>query len=206
MWTDSENHSFYIWGGQAPYGNLTNDKNLWRFAADGQGGGAWDVVNPANPDVFINQIRTNGASWATCRRKGFHLGGYRGYDTDRTQGMTVNSTLQPVPGMLTYDFDSRVWTNVSAVGFNSFGTSLFGGGTCAENQGDEGVFFSLGGEVSDLVSWDERGAGLINTANVSFFNPATNSWHSQMTTGDIPEPRYRHCVAGTRGPNNTYDM
>ncbi|KAH0431290.1 kelch repeat protein [Colletotrichum camelliae] len=55
LWVDATTNSFYIWGGHSPNGNYINKSlasTIWRFQADGEGGGIWSEEQPANPTEY----------------------------------------------------------------------------------------------------------------------------------------------------------
>ncbi|KAI1078811.1 hypothetical protein F5B20DRAFT_546182 [Whalleya microplaca] len=197
--------SFYMWGGQASYGILPASKDLWKFTVDGAGGGSWDIVNPANRDVFMQLTRSTGASWTTCNGMGLYMGGYQSLGTDNITGLTSLSRV-PVPGLLTFDTNTNTWSNRSATNFNLFGTSLFGAATCLEGLGKRGFFLPLGGNVANRVAFVDDGSGLIDMATIKFYDVAANSWYTQGTTGDAPPLRDRFCISVAQSQSKTYEV
>ncbi|KAI0004358.1 hypothetical protein F4779DRAFT_600151 [Xylariaceae sp. FL0662B] len=201
----SYDDSFYMWGGQASYGVLPPSKDLWHFTVDGAGGGSWEILNPANRDVFMQLTRSTGASFATCNGMGLYMGGYQSLATDNITGLTALSRV-PVPGLLTFDAKTKLWSNRSATDFNIFGTSLFGGATCLEGVGKRGVFLPLGGNVANRLAFDDNGSGLVDMATIKFYDVAANKWYTQTTAGDSPPLRDRFCISVARSQNNTYEV
>lgn len=203
LFRDTKQQSAYMWGGWAVPGTMPKYKELWEFAADTSGGGTWRVLDAANPAFQNNLVRTNAASAATCNGRGMYLGGYEDVNTD-----TVHSARAylPTPGLVTYDIAARTWANVSATGFNTYGTTLYGAAACAGNFGKAGLFFPIGGDETDLQTWNDNGRSLIDTSVLKFYDVDGDKWHSQPTSGEAPPVRDRHCVAGVQGPNGTYEM
>lgn len=207
FWRDPTQSSAYLWGGRARPGLLPRARELWQFTANDEGGGEWSRPDAANQDELVELARTNAASSATCNGKAFYLGGYQNNHTDPR--LETNSRL-PTPGLVTYDMETRTWENVSAApGFNRYGTSIYGAAACAENLGRNGVFFPISGHVSDgLREFNAftNGQFLMDTGELRFYDVDSGKWYAQKTSGDKPDPRDRHCVAGVEGQNGTYDM
>lgn len=210
FWSDPQQQTAYLWGGWAFPGILPDTRELWQFTADNDGGGTWDRPIAANPGELYRIARTNAASAATCNGKALYLGGFQSQYTDPWYAAGNISRL-PTPGLVTYDMETRSWANESAApGFNEYGTSIYGAAACAENFGSRGLFFPIGGHVSDgLRTFDApttSGFLIDFSVELKFYDMENEEWHTQQTSGDRPDPRDRHCVAGVEGPNGTYDM
>lgn len=199
LWTS--NGSVYMWGGQGPFDHPPKGQDLWRFKTDGAGGGSWSIQEPSNKDVFLGLKRTTGAASAVCGDVGFHLGGLHSPATDpNIKGRSLT------PGLLSYDMGTRTWTNQSAVGYNNFGTSVYGSATCVSNFGKKGLFLPLGGAVASSGAYKGDGSELMDLETVKFYDLSSDTWYSQLTSGEVPRPRSRFCVAGAVSANNTYEM
>jgi len=72
--------------------------------------------------------------------------------------------------------------------------------------GAEGVLVVMGGSTSNAVSWTDRGSNYVSFQKVNIYDLASRSWHTQTTSGTIPNPRERFCSVGTRGDNGTYEV
>lgn len=207
FWRDPYRKTAYLWGGWAPRSILYRYKDLWQFTADDDGGGTWDYSEPANPDILQSLWRTNAASAAVCKGEAFYLGGYVGNNTDYWH---TTDNKQPTPGLVTYNMETQTWGNISAAPFfNNYGTSIYGDAVCAENLGQSGLFLPIGGHVSaGLRDFNEidNGRYLMNMDNVTFYDVRNKTWYWQKTSGQRPDRRDRHCVAGVQGPNGTYNM
>ncbi|KAI0975624.1 hypothetical protein F4678DRAFT_483876 [Xylaria arbuscula] len=207
LWVDQQ--SFYMWGGQAPNGNLTTLRALWMFTVDGRGSGDWSTPSPNNDAIFTGIRRGNGASWTTCGGYGLALGGFGWAWTDFAfSDWNTQDGFLPLPGLLSYEISSRTWANESANGFNGLGTSHFGEAACLPSSGTNGtgIFLPLGGQTSGLTTFSRYGDPLNNFNNLSFFDIATQTWHWQTTTGVIPPGRVDSCVVGVQGQNDTYEI
>lgn len=207
FWRDPNQPTAYLWGGWARKGNLPTTTELWQFTANDDGGGEWSMPDPANPDALIPLLRTNGASTATCNGKALYLGGYQSNITD---SRCQTDDKLPTPGLMTYDMETRIWGNVSAApGLNRYGTSIYGAAACAENLGRNGLFFPISGQVADVVpDFDQvkNSQFMMDTANLTFYDVENERWYWQQTSGDNPDTRGRHCVAGVQSSNGTYEM
>ncbi|KAI3320526.1 hypothetical protein HD806DRAFT_547359 [Xylariaceae sp. AK1471] len=209
IWTDPVEEVFYMWGGQAPGGNLTRTRELWQFAADKKGGGNWSAVTPANPDVFVGLRRGACSSWATCNGLGVALGGFGWVWTDPAFSDSNDSSKGvPIPGLLSYNISTRMWANESAKAFNGLGTSQKGSAACVPSAGTEGVglILPLGGLFSDLVVFEQDTTSTNDLGNLTFYDIASKTWHSQTASGQIPPGRESFCVVGVQGENNTFEI
>lgn len=210
FWRDPQQQTAYLWGGWAASNRLPQTRQLWQFTADDDGGGTWDGLIPAHAGDLLNIVRTSGASAAACNGKALYLGGVASRSTD--SWFTEDNTARvSMPGLVTYDMETRSWANKTAgPGFNDFGTSIYGAAACAENFGQRGLFFPIGGHVSDgtrSFNGALTSGFLIDFADeVQFYDVESDAWYTQQTSGAKPEPRDRHCVAGAEGPNGTYEM
>lgn len=207
FWRDPNQPTAYLWGGWSRESNLPTTTELWQFTANEDGGGEWTRPDPANPDVLIPLLRTNGASTATCNGKALYLGGYQSNITDSR--LETDSKL-PTPGLLTYDMETRFWANVSAApALNRYGTSIYGAGACADNLGANGLFFAISGQVADVLpdyNQTKNAQFMMDTGNLTFYDVENDRWYWQQTSGDNPDTRGRHCVAGVQSSNGTYEM
>ncbi len=200
LWTDQSRNSFYMWGGQAPYGNLSRTKDLWKFQADGTGGGAWSKEPGVNT---LSLVRSKEAGATTCNGAGFFVGGYAYVWTDPDFMDNV-----PTPGMLTYNTTSGAWANESTIDLNAFGTFMRGTASCLPAFGSRGrgLVLLLGGEVARRDAFGIDRPSFVGFNNVSFWDVGTRTWASQATTGDVPGPRSMFCTVGAAGRNGTHEL
>ncbi|KAK8047911.1 hypothetical protein PG996_015975 [Apiospora saccharicola] len=204
LWVDETHNAMYMWGGQGPWGNLTKEKALWGFDAGSQ---QWSKKAPSNVDVFMNLVRTSLAARTTCRGVGFYLGGFVSVWTDPSAKAGGNNF--PAPGMLTYDMESGGWANQSTTALNTYGNIVGGSLSCLSSFGTDskGLVMVLGGEIARPNDYDPKTDGLVSLSNITFWDMATESWHSQLATGDIPSPRSRACVVAAAAPDgNSYEL
>ncbi|KAK8003967.1 carbohydrate esterase family 5 protein [Apiospora arundinis] len=205
LWVDEAQNAMYMWGGQGPWGNLTKDKTLWGFDAGSQ---QWSKKTPSNVDVFMNLVRTSLAAHTTCRGTGFYLGGFVSSWTDPTAKPGGGNNF-PAPGMLTYDMASGGWANQSTAALNTYGNIVSGSLSCLPTFGtdNKGLVMVLGGEIARPDNYDPNGDGLVSLSNITFWDMETETWHSQLATGDIPSPRSRACVvAASNEKSGSYEL
>ncbi|KAK8101956.1 hypothetical protein PG999_012330 [Apiospora kogelbergensis] len=197
LWVDEAQNAMYMWGGQGPWGNISKEKTLWGFDAGSQ---QWAKKTPSNVDVFMNLARTSLAARTTCRGLGFYLGGFVSSWTDPA-AKTGDSNF-PAPGLLTYDLARGGWANRSTAALNAYGTLVGGALACLPRFGTDarGLVLALGGEVARPGDYSPAKAdALVSLSNLTFWDLATETWHAQPATGDVPAPRSRACVVAAAG-------
>ncbi|KAK8032435.1 kelch repeat protein [Apiospora arundinis] len=187
-WIDDSTSSFYEWGGCTWQGPAA-DNLIWKFTADGRGGGAWSQVTPANIVAFNNAARG---------RVGYALGGLISRNT-----MPTGNGNSATSGLVSFDFDSLKWANTSNSDmFGDYGVEA--GHLESVPFGPNGLLMLLGGVAPSLanttatrwVRWDP----------VCFVDPRTGTWYTQATSGTRPGTREHFCSVGVQGPNGTYEI
>lgn len=99
-----------------------------------------------------------------------------------------------VAGLVSFGMSSSVWTNTSV------GRTLVNAQAEYAPFGPNGLILLLGGTSGDSTS------GLIDFANITFYDPITKQFFSQQATGTIPTGRQRFCSVGVSGPNSTFEV
>ena len=112
-------------------------------------------------------------------------------------------TRIPVSGLLRYDFATKNATNYTVVGVSTSGYVRLGRMQFVPNFGPAGVIVSAGGLKQAA---DASGNSLISFRSVQVYDPATNNWYEQTTTGSIPKGRKEYCMTGAASSNNTYEI
>ena len=102
-----------------------------------------------------------------------------------------------LPGLVAFNFTTRSWSNSSASGYNSNGTVESGAMHYVPPFGPGGLFVVLGGD--NFTDYRDFG-------KASVYDPISQKWFNQTTTGNTPEPRKEFCVSGIASTNNTYEM
>lgn len=134
----------------------------------------------------------------TCGGKGYLLGGWGTNGTDLEA--FDSSEGRSVPGLITYDFEDKVWRNESKNFWTDDGSWMRGEAVCVELPDRTPKVFFLGG----LISMDESKQLDFNI--VHYWDPEQDEWFEQETVGRAPEPRLDSCAVGVSGPNGTYEM
>jgi hypothetical protein len=203
LWTDEQARAFYSWGGEFPSSvkeNMT-EPELWKFKADGEGGGEWSIVKPANEGTFSNMHSAALGASANTGTTAFVIGG----EIQRWSEPDTNGSTQVVGGMVTFNMATRVWTNETD---NSpFATLVGASSHYLPSFGNDGIIITLGGITPSLVGrWDGKEPSL-DFYNITLFNPTTKKVYWQLASGDIPtSPRIQACTAIIKTADGGYDM
>lgn len=206
LWTDESANVFYSWGGRHPHGRnitRTNTPELWRFAADGHGGGSWSKVDTDTSGLLGSEE----GAWVSTPTTGFLIGGMSHHYVN----YWINGRAQPVPGMLAFDFKTATLTNGTG-GFSPFGTTghIYGFAEYVPVYGPNGIIMLFGGYATDPVgvaNFEESYGDPLRLDNLIFFDPVTKKTYRQKATGDIPEtPRSDACVVGFANSDGGFDM
>ncbi|GME65527.1 Kelch repeat protein [Neofusicoccum parvum] len=204
LWTDAAGTALYSWVGETPSGSPPA-LSLWRFtptAADPPNG-TWAAVDARDPAAFNQLARPAGGYSASCRGAGWYLGGYTSGATDARWG---DGGAAPVPGMVSYNYSSGAWRNVSVEGFAGGGTAAWGKmADVPFGEGGGGVLAVLGGEGGDREVLRNTEGGR-SFANVSLYDPVRDRWFGQFTTGEAPGVRDGFCMVGAQGKNGSFEL
>ncbi|KAI1632010.1 hypothetical protein F4809DRAFT_125862 [Biscogniauxia mediterranea] len=202
-WTDLSTSSLYAWGGMTSAGlSLPPTNEIWRFGADGQGGGAWSQVTQQDYLDFSKLVRPSGSAFTQSQDIGYALGGEATTTTDSAiQKQTPGYALQ---GLVSYNFRTGQWTNSSSTSYGGYGTSLNARAEYVP-YGSNGLLLFLGGAETPVDATNET-IVQVNWNTVTLYDPATQSWYQQSTTGTRPPTMEGACSVGVRGPNNTYEI
>lgn len=139
LWADSATNSLYTWGGnRSPQTNSDSQEELWRLAADGNGGGVWSPVKGES-----HLIQTEGAAHVVAGAMGYALGGVA-YSADSMLAET---------GLISYNMETGEWKNETAP-IGQYGTMLNGKAEYVP-FGDEGMVLFLGGAQSTVANASE---------------------------------------------------
>lgn len=174
-----------------------DSSNLWRFVADGEGGGEWLTETPGNADFFLDLERTENGASTSSSDAGFVFGGKILDSNSKGTGLNAKGTV-------TFDFETKEWTQDSEGPFSPDATLWGASATHVKGFAEEGLIFTLGG----MNRRDERAAGYIDLQTVHFYDPAERKWYEQKTTGDVPGRRFHHCAIAVTdsSSNDTTEM
>ena len=205
IWKDPGGNAFYIFGGRAPYlsnrDRITKD-GIWKFTVDGKGGGSWAKELPSNPGLLNTLTLTYGAAYASSPDGvGYSIGGRAKPDTEPDLPNDYNVVI---PGMLSYEMKSKIWSfSSTAMAVPPTGALWNGRAEYVPLFGRKGLLFLMGGLV-----YDEKGekSHMFDFNNVTFYDPVDGKWRYQQTQGYAPTERQTFCTVGVAGPNGTYEM
>ncbi|KAI1294281.1 hypothetical protein F5Y03DRAFT_373287 [Xylaria venustula] len=202
-WIDSSANSLYTWGGFTS-DNSSPSQALWRFEADGSGGGTWEQVTQRDYLDFTKLKGTFGSAFTQTEDVGYSFGGAVMHSSDGSVSKSIPGLA--TPGLVSYNFRTGSWENatVTSMSYGGYGTSL---NAQAEYVpfGPNGLVLILGGAETPVdatnetiveVSWNE----------ISMVDPVTMKWYTQSTTGSRPPTIESHCSVGVPGPNGTYEI
>ncbi|KAF4815689.1 Kelch repeat-containing protein [Colletotrichum siamense] len=203
MWKNEGMNAFYIWGGHLPYGGKIDRPKSWKFEADGKGGGEWLTESPANPSFFGELKRCEEGAYVSTGDTAFWFGGIASGWTNS------NPASQPVPGIISYNMTTKVWSNDTTPNFSAFsayGTIVGGGAVYIPTFGSNGLIVVMGGVTFTLDPSQKTPNGWMDFSNLTFYDPITKNWYWQKATGTPPTARRGFCYVGAEGKNGTYEI
>ncbi|KAH8895590.1 hypothetical protein GQ53DRAFT_820413 [Thozetella sp. PMI_491] len=201
LWPDIGSSNFYMWSGSMAYagqGRVPPANQLWKFTADGNGGGVWASVKSGNSVAFSQLVRPDNCAFCVINNVGYCVGGSVDSGSDPSIPSDVSYAL---PGVVGYDISSQTWENSSSVGFGGFGT-LLAGRSAYVPFGPKGLMLLLGGSQSPVGNTSLAEPN--DFVNLTLWDPTTKRWYSQETTGSRPIPKSNFCVVGAQGLNGTF--
>jgi len=178
------------------WGAPPND--LWRFDADGEGGGSWTDI-PA-PDSLI---RPADAFFASANGVGYILGGY--VSAYSVPALASDANLEAIPGLTSYDMSSNVWANESTSLVSPNGLATAGQLIYVSTFGKLGVLVSLGGSYFPEPGSDD-GSRTLPFSEIAIYDIESGNWFQQVASGIVPPWRLNFCAAGVEGNNGTYEI
>lgn len=190
-------NSFYIWGGHTPYSAPVPNRELWRFNADGEGGGSWGPETPSNPSFFRALQRSEGGAFVSTPDAGFHFGGL-------SSSSTSIAAAGHVPGYVVFNYTTQSFSNETNAPWSAYGTLRGATAEYIPTFGPNGLIMLIGGSTHALGNPEQL--GMMDFQNLTFFDPVTKDWYYQSTSGTAPTRRVRHCSVGVGSPNGTYEM
>ncbi|KAK1717908.1 hypothetical protein BDP67DRAFT_616479 [Colletotrichum lupini] len=88
--------------------------------------------------------------------------------------------------------------------FGQYGTLIRGSAQFVP-FGSSGILLFLGGGQAP-VSFPNGTLTAMDFNKVTLYNPSTDKWHTQQTTGSRPATRGKFCVVGASSTNSTYEI
>lgn len=206
LWKGEDPNIFWIWAGRT-IRKINRDaidkETMWRFTADGKGGGDWSSeIAGDDSDDFKEMHLPSRSAYTTYKNTGFSLGGEQIPDSDPD----IVWDMQPVEGMMVFDFESLTFSNESTPDVSPHGSIVGATAEYVPVFGDNGLIMVLGGFGYTLDVGSRKPEHTRRFDNITFFDPETREWDWQMSTGDIPPPRLEHCSVGVESGRDTYEM
>ncbi|KAK4158055.1 hypothetical protein C8A00DRAFT_39611 [Chaetomidium leptoderma] len=204
LWTDTAAGAFYSWGGRWPGGKNMTKSALWKFTADGKGGGAWSIEEPSNPTMFNGLHPVEYGAFASTADTGFVIGGVAHAWTEPD-----HPTADPIPGMATFNMKTKTWQN-GTTNFSPFGTGTLNQAVAEYIPafGPDGLIIALGGYAPTLTgNLNDSDGPPLDLRNLTFFDPETKKRYWQTASGTIPPtPRGQACSSVFPSTDGGYDI
>lgn len=128
-----------------------------------------------------------------------------GVSTGDSSPETAGQPYMALPGMIKYNFTSKEFSNNSASEYYDWGTAVRGQMVYVPTYGEKGIFIPIGGDITPVGPYTP-GSEKVDFNNITIFDPATNKWYSQRTSGVAPRGRIEFCAVGANSTNGTYEM
>ena len=161
--------------------------SLWTFKPGNTGSGDWNELFSPDAAVWETINRLSGPCMAWDSTTVHMIGGY------------INSNKTASAGNIRFHMSNQTFSNHTIEnGVNSITGRAYGATHFVPVFGPEGVFVTMGGvdAFGNNVALD----------SVLIFDPSTQAWFNQTTTGNPPLPRASFCTAGISSTNNTYEL
>lgn len=225
LWADETSNTIYSYGGDLVGTNSSyaKSKQFFKFSPSTSSSsssvaagsvGTWSTAQPADAFTFSQLYTPSRSSFVACNGVGYSLGGY---GTGNTDDRFADSNL-PLPGMVSYNFATRVWSNTSIADAFS-GPSTPGGirgyfptngaAVCLPDLGEAGVLMFLTGGG---LSANGRASVPVPLDDVLLYDIARRKWTWQGTQGGeggdgIPVDRRDACATVVKGKKSgTYEL
>jgi hypothetical protein len=168
---------------------------LWSFTPDGQGGAQL-------------LLATFGGAFTASPTGFYNLGGAVPGALNTSSDSLNPYGFAATEGLITYDFASGEWNNISSIGGSQTGYSVQSQAVSMPDFGKAGLLAFLGGDSPSNQSYlYEAGAALVDMSNITVYDIHSDTWYYQTATGDIPPPRSEFCAVGSSpADNSSYEM
>ncbi|MCJ1463896.1 hypothetical protein MMC07_002505 [Pseudocyphellaria aurata] len=174
--------------------------SLWSFKPDGSGSGSWNKEIGSDSSVWDTLTRPSQSMMAFGSGSAYALGGYGNSQTALAANNSQNDIA--VPGLVQFNLTTKKFSNSTAGGYSFNGTAEKGAMHYVPSFGPDGLFVVMGGD--DV--WHSNYTSLTDLTTVSIYDPSSQQWFNQTTTGNIPQPRKEFCLAGIESNNSTYEI
>lgn len=174
---------------------------LWSFKPDGSGGGTWDVAIKSTDSAFDDITRGYISLFAYGGGKGLMLGG-ASTSQSSTETEDLGETILPLSGMVDFNMTTKSLTNKTVDRPYFHGKIEEGRMHYVPAFGESGIFVVMGGAPEQFK--DESESFSFDT--VSIYDPESDEWWDQSTSGNTPDARKGFCLAGVSSDNGTYEI
>ncbi|CAG9990955.1 unnamed protein product, partial [Clonostachys byssicola] len=198
LWTNPDKNKMYRWAGTPARGYSIQDRiyNSMGVLVDaGKEGMQWKTT-PANEQQHPPGV--DGAP-TSCDGLGLYFSGYTTKTTinDKTKNGII------FEGMLTYNMTDSTWgrSQNTTLDLDSRRNEM-GEAICIEGLLDSPLALMLGGSwknETDIAQWN-------NFTHVTLYDPHSQTWYDQQTTGAEPVPRDYFCAVGAKSQSGTYEI
>ena len=202
LWVDGNGSSFYAYDGGVSWivdtPRTPPANGLWQFRPSGASG-SWESIGVPASSNFSLLGRVDSGYYASGNGLGLALEGSQSATT--TFGMANIYDFIPVPGLVMFNStsSSQKWYNLSSTGYTGSGVALSGAAHFVPTFGTDGLLLVLGGCIGSVDA-------LASMDSITIFDPQSQEWSVQTTSGDKPAPLQNPCVVGLQGDNNTYEV
>lgn len=205
LWLDGTALAFYVYDGDVSGAyfspKIPSANELWKFTPSGTTG-TWEQILPQASSNFSNLVRITHGYYASGNGLGFALGGFETVWTMQYAEDRTNVDIGPTPGLIMFNSSAsdQPWRNISSTSANyPAGIAMSGAAHFVPDFGPEGLLFVIGGYI-------DAGGAFAQTSQVTIFEPISQQWTTQVTTGKQPEPLQSQCLVGAKGDNGTYEV
>lgn len=167
VWLGPSGNEFYTWAGEKIYNSTLPEKEIWRFTADGSGGGKWAESPPSNPITFQSLYRPTYGTFTQSKDTGYYFGGIV---RRRSDAFTRDwNTSIPNPGLVSYNMTSGEIKNITSE-FDGQNMTFKEGSSQFLPFGDAGVLLFLGGQEAPLASRKDTDFKEVDFNQVTLFD------------------------------------
>jgi len=204
LWYDPQANSVMERGGWAYTAGASYF--LWSFTPDGQGGGQWSLDQSSAAAQLL--LATFGGAFTTSPTGFYSLGGAVPGALNTSSDSLNPYGFAATEGLITYDFASGGWNNISSFGGSQTGYSVQAQAVSMPNFGKAGLLAFFGGDSPSNQSYlYEAGAALVDMSNITVYDTHSDTWYYQTATGDVPPPRSEFCaVSSSPTDNSSYEV
>jgi hypothetical protein len=200
-WYDSYTGKVFRYGGSPYLNNSTWSATLWSFVPGGRTVTWSQEMTPSESGLQPGSNAPWGSAWTTNNSTFYSLGGSIGADANWPPSFIL-------PGLVQYDSSAKSWSNDTTDIPQSNPYVDQARAQFAPNFGQQGFMVIVGGANPPQQSIDiSEESSLRDMAEVTLYDPSSQTWYVQQATGDIPPPRGQFCMVGRASSDGqTYEL